>query len=144
MGVFPLIPCMQCEQCIQKKYEMCQSYNYLGSRTDGAFAEYVKVPVWNLIELPENVSSEDAADNMELEKQIYWKILRRQLTIYGTWNSSFTKEEDDDWHMALRVIGEGKLCPSRQITHRFSFEELKNGLDVMRDKTVFTNKVMIS
>ena len=47
VGVFPLIPCMRCEQCRSKSYEMCQSYNYLGSRTDGGFAEYVAVPVWN-------------------------------------------------------------------------------------------------
>lgn len=61
VGVFPLIPCMECEQCKKKAYEMCQSYNYLGSRTDGGFAEYVAVPVWNLIVLPDDVSFEDAA-----------------------------------------------------------------------------------
>ena len=61
VGVFPLIPCMKCAQCIDKKYEMCKNYNYLGSRTDGGYAEYVKVPLWNLIELPENVSFEQAA-----------------------------------------------------------------------------------
>lgn len=60
-GVFPLIPCMKCEQCQKKDYEMCQAYNYLGSRTDGGFAEYVVAPVWNLIELPDDVSMEDAA-----------------------------------------------------------------------------------
>ena len=61
VGVFPLMPCMKCEQCKKKAYEMCQSYNYLGSRTDGGFAEYAAVPAWNLIELPPKVSFEDAA-----------------------------------------------------------------------------------
>ncbi|MCM1297706.1 MAG: zinc-binding dehydrogenase, partial [Muribaculaceae bacterium] len=84
------------------------------------------------------------AGDMEIGKQIYWKILRRQLTLYGTWNSSFTREEADDWHVALRAIQEGKLRPSAQITHRFSFENLKEGLRVMQDKTVFTNKVMLA
>lgn len=265
VGVFPLMPCMQCEQCRKGKYEMCESYNYLGSRTDGGFAEYVKVPVWNLIELPDNVSSEEAAmlepvcvalhairqadlsrvesaavygcgtigvlvlqwlktmgikkvcavgtrieqqrmivemsnavfcncreqnpvdfiseqtdgrgadivfecvgvndsvnnvicsvaaggqvvfvgnpaGNIELEKQIYWKILRRQLKIYGTWNSSFTRQEDDDWRRAVRAIGEGRIKPAKQITHRLSFEELGHGLDLMRNKETFTNKVMV-
>lgn len=265
VGVFPLMPCMQCEQCRNKTYEMCQSYNYLGSRTDGGFAEFVKVPVWNLIELPDNVSAEDAAmleptcvalhairqtdlsgvesaavygcgtigilmlqwlqamgikkvyavgtrseqqsligkvsdalfcncrkqnpvdfimeqtDNrgvdvvfecvgvnesvnnavcsvaaggqivfvgnpagdIELEKQIYWKILRRQVKIYGTWNSSFTGEDNDDWHTAVKAIAEGRIQPAKQITHRIAFEELKDGLEVMKDKAVFSNKVMI-
>lgn len=266
VGVFPLIPCMACEQCKRKAYEMCQSYNYLGSRTDGGFAEYVAVPVWNLIELPPEVGFEDAAmlepacvalhairqvdmtdvnnvavlgcgtigsliiqwlasmgvkqilsigtrkeqgdllsgmtecafcncrekdpvgfvmektggagaelvfecvgsvesisnvvglaraggqvvlvgnpaGNIDLDKQIYWKILRRQLTLHGTWNSSFTKEEDDDWHIAIEAIRTGKIKPSGQITQRYSCEELREGLEVLRDKTIFTNKVMIS
>ena len=56
VGIFPLIPCRTCPQCRQKKYEMCEHYDYLGSRRDGGFAEYVAVPDWNLLELPENVS----------------------------------------------------------------------------------------
>lgn len=265
VGVFPLIPCMQCEQCKKRNYEMCESYNYLGSRTDGGFAEYVAVPVWNLIEIPSEVSYEDAAmleptcvalhairqvdltktasaavygcgtigilvlqwltamgvDNlyavgtrpeqrelsvryggctfvncreedpvdfimkktrgrgvdvvfecvgvkesvmntidsakaggqivfvgnpegdMILGKQVYWKILRRQLTIHGTWNSSFRKEEDDDWHTAVRAIQEGKIQPSCQITQSFGFDMLQGGLKAMRNKALFTNKVMV-
>ena len=56
VGIFPLIPCRTCPQCRQKKYEMCEHYDYLGSRRDGGFAEYVAVPDWNLMELPENVT----------------------------------------------------------------------------------------
>ena len=61
VGIFPLIPCMKCAQCHSKKYEMCRDYSYLGSRTDGGFAEYVRVPTWNLINLPDTVSYEQAA-----------------------------------------------------------------------------------
>ena len=35
VGIFPLIPCRTCPQCRQKKYEMCEHYDYLGSRRDG-------------------------------------------------------------------------------------------------------------
>ena len=61
VGVFPLIPCMKCECCRNRKYEMCSNYSYLGSRRDGGFAEYVAVPKWNLIDLPESVTMEQAA-----------------------------------------------------------------------------------
>ncbi len=40
---------------------MCEHYDYLGSRRDGGFAEYVAVPDWNLMGLPENVSFREAA-----------------------------------------------------------------------------------
>ncbi|MBQ3797420.1 MAG: galactitol-1-phosphate 5-dehydrogenase [Butyrivibrio sp.] len=61
VGIFPLIPCMKCPQCKSLHYEMCENYNYLGSRRDGGFAEYVSVPVWNLLPLPDEVTDEEAA-----------------------------------------------------------------------------------
>ncbi len=61
VGVFPLIPCMECPCCKKKQYEMCAHYDYLGSRRDGGFAETVCVPVWNLVPLPDSVSYAQAA-----------------------------------------------------------------------------------
>ena len=61
VGVFPLLPCFNCESCQKGEYETCSNYSYIGSRQNGAFAEYVSVPEWNLIELPENISFEQAA-----------------------------------------------------------------------------------
>lgn len=81
MGIFPLIPCMKCPQCLEKKYEMCSSYSYLGSRRDGGFAEYVTVPEWNLIELPEGVTWEQAA---MLEPMAVAVHAMRQLTLKET------------------------------------------------------------
>ncbi len=61
VGIFPLIPCGQCPACADGKYEMCSSYDYSGSRRDGAFAEYVCVPADRLATIPDQVSSEQAA-----------------------------------------------------------------------------------
>ena len=61
VGVFPLIPCKECSSCQNETYEMCSHYNYLGSRCNGGFAEYVAVPVWNLLELPEQFDLRQAA-----------------------------------------------------------------------------------
>ena len=38
VSVFPLIPCKKCTQCKLGHYEMCESYDYIGSRRDGGFA----------------------------------------------------------------------------------------------------------
>ncbi len=59
--VAPLIPCMRCEWCLQGQYNLCEDYDYLGSRSDGAFAEYVKAPEANLVKLPPNVDFEDGS-----------------------------------------------------------------------------------
>lgn len=266
VGVFPLIPCRTCAPCQKRQYEMCMHYDYLGSRSDGGFAEYVAVPVRNLIEIPDGISMEAAAmlepasvgihalrrvyeegmnsavifgpgtiglliaqwlralgiekiilvgtgegqkklagelgfsefyngkevdvvqailertagegvdlaiecagysevleecldvvkrggkvltvgnphGDMNLKRDIYWKILRKQLQLCGTWNSSFIPEEkEDDWTRTIAAMEQGILSPEKQITHRLSFEELHRGLEIMRDKSEYYNKVMI-
>ena len=42
VAVFPLIPCGKCKQCKNKLYEMCENYDYIGSRRNGAFAQKMK------------------------------------------------------------------------------------------------------
>ena len=266
-GVFPLIPCRKCGPCLQKKYELCRNYDYLGSRRDGAYAELVTAPAENLIPLPEKVSLEEAAmleplsvamhallrgrprkeetvaliglgtiglmlamllkeeginplcignrmsqskkcqrlgipeedfynvrdggalswlaertkgrmpevvfecvgkeetysltvdalspagravlvgnpaSAMGLSQDIYWKLLRNQLTLTGTWNSSFTGEADDDWHRVLGLIEEGRISPKNLISHRLSLPDLMDGLTLMRDKREDYTKIILS
>lgn len=266
VGVFPLIPCGTCMPCRNKQYEMCRNYSYLGSRTDGGFAEYVAVPQDNLIELPDNVSYEAGAmlepmavavhamrraaftqddivvvyglgtigllltmflkehglknilmignkefqkqqiqnlgidindycdsrntdtrrwvlektggqgadvlfecvgrnetvtevvnsaapagkivmvgnpySDMQLSKDIYWKILRNQITVMGTWNSSFTHSKDDDWNYVIDRLEQGSVTPEKLISHRFPLDELEKGFRIMRDKEEDYVKIM--
>lgn len=74
---------------------------------------------------------------------MYWKILRNQLTVLGTWNSSFTHSPEDDWHYVLDRLENGRIAPTRMITHRMPLEELDKGLTVMRDKKEEYGKVML-
>ncbi len=58
---YPLIPCRRCPYCEVGRYELCENYGYVGSRQNGAFAEYVIVPVANLIPLPDTLSFAEGA-----------------------------------------------------------------------------------
>lgn len=82
------------------------------------------------------------ASDMNFPKETYWKILRNQLTIFGTWNSSFTNSEDDDWHYVLERLKDRRIAPAEFITHRLPFEELEKGLAVMHEKKEEYGKVM--
>lgn len=82
------------------------------------------------------------ASDMALEREVYWKILRNQLTVTGTWNSSFSHKASDDWHYALERLSRKDLMPSRLISHRFSLEEMEKGLHIMRDKSEDYVKIM--
>lgn len=55
VAVVPLIPCKKCEMCEIGNFAQCKNYDFLGSRNDGGFAQYVKVPVENLIVLPDDM-----------------------------------------------------------------------------------------
>ncbi len=89
--------------------------------------------------------------DMSFEKNIYWKILRNQLTIKGTWNSSFSMKKDgrmddgreDDWSYALKRLKKGNIKPESIISHRFKFDELEKGLAIMWDKTEDYGKILI-
>lgn len=75
-------------------------------------------------------------------RDVYWKILRNQLTVMGTWNSSFTGKPDDDWHYVMERLSCGAFSPERLISHRVSLEELSEGFEIMRDKTEDYIKIM--
>jgi len=59
--VKPLIPCGRCDFCRIGAFAQCVAYDYLGSRRDGGFAEYVAVPAENLVPLPAGLSLCEAA-----------------------------------------------------------------------------------
>lgn len=61
VAVFPLIPCKSCSACIRSDFQLCASYDYLGSRSDGGMSQYVSVPAWNLLKVPEGIEDQDAA-----------------------------------------------------------------------------------
>ncbi len=57
----PLVPCGKCENCQKGHPSMCTSYSFIGSREQGAMAEYVAVSSKNLIKLADNVTYEQGA-----------------------------------------------------------------------------------
>jgi L-iditol 2-dehydrogenase len=61
VAIAPLLPCMACDSCRRGHYSLCDNYSFLGSRTDGGFAQYVKAPARNLVRFPDTMSFEEAA-----------------------------------------------------------------------------------
>lgn len=254
VGIFPLIPCRECDECQKKRYELCHHYDYIGSRRDGGFAEYVAVPIWNLIPLNDDIPFTSAAmlepmavayhaikmmgklnnldiaiigsgmigiaaaqwaklasaknvtllgrsmhkrqmvesigieysttqiekenhsydvvleavgtseaindaicltkpggqlilmgnpaGDISLPQEIYWKILRKQLTLRGTWNSSYDGAEKSDWTEVIEALSLGKFNVTHFITHKYDSAQLPEALNMMREHTESYCKVM--
>ncbi len=65
-AIFPCIPCMKCDSCLTGNYAMCDDYDYLGSRSDGGFAEYCLVPsAWHFVPASNPDTPEDALGMVE-------------------------------------------------------------------------------
>ncbi|MDZ8117353.1 galactitol-1-phosphate 5-dehydrogenase [Pontiella agarivorans] len=56
----PLMPCMKCDKCAQGNYSLCKGYSFIGSRVQGAFGEFLRVPAQNLVAIG-NLSYDQAA-----------------------------------------------------------------------------------
>jgi L-iditol 2-dehydrogenase len=61
VSVPPLIPCYSCDYCLKGEFGLCEDYDYFGSRSDGAYAQYVVSPVGNLLKMPEGIDPRAAA-----------------------------------------------------------------------------------
>lgn len=263
VAVFPLISCRNCTFCQIGEYQLCDNYDYYGSRRDGGFAEFLNVRYPNLVFLPDSLAFEAAAmcepasvalhalrrgemkamdtlavwgvgtiglliakwgkimgakniilvarDNVKvqfaqklgfknainsqkvnpveyiydltdgkgadlciegtgssiplsdclnsckklgtvvcmgnptaeikLNQASYWSILRKQISLKGTWNSSFNQMQND-WKDTVFAMATGHLDVASLITHRFFLEDYREAFDVMRNKNIFSCKVM--
>lgn len=83
VAVPPLIACHKCDQCLTGNYSRCRDYDYFGSRRDGAYAEYVKVPKGNLLKTPEGIDPTAVAmtDPASIALHAIWKA---PFTVGGT------------------------------------------------------------
>jgi zinc-binding alcohol dehydrogenase/oxidoreductase len=58
----PQISCMQCKYCLMGEHSLCDTGRVLGGVAwNGTFAEFVKVPVRNLVKMPEHLTFTEAA-----------------------------------------------------------------------------------
>ncbi|AXI38211.1 galactitol-1-phosphate 5-dehydrogenase [Bacillaceae bacterium ZC4] len=58
--VAPLVPCGQCSYCQESNYGLCENYNIIGTGSNGAFAEYVKVPKKHVLPIGDSLDFETA------------------------------------------------------------------------------------
>jgi L-iditol 2-dehydrogenase len=68
------------------------------------------------------------SENLKLEKSQVSSILRKELTILGTWNSIFKGKYSCDWEKAIELIANG-LKPSELVTSRISLDEIDKTLE---------------
>lgn len=81
------------------------------------------------------------AGDMQINQKAYWEILRKQLCVKGTWNSSYN-DKVNDWTQSIAAIKEGKINVKELITHRMALADCNKAFDMMYKRETFFNKVM--
>lgn len=75
VAIPPMLPCQKCDQCQKGQFSRCRDYDYFGSRRDGAYAEFVCVPVENLLKTPQGIDPRAVAmtDPASIALHAIWK-----------------------------------------------------------------------
>lgn len=79
------------------------------------------------------------ARDMTLSQKGYWEILRKELHISGTWNSSYNQGRND-WKTALKCMK--ALDISCLVSHKFPLEKHEEAFNLMNDRKEYFSKVM--
>ena len=78
-----------------------------------------------------------------IEKLDYWEILRKELTLLGTWNSDFGTRKND-WKTAISYMETGMIDLGGLVTHVFPLEDAEAAFELARDKKEFSLKILFS
>jgi len=81
--------------------------------------------------------------DITLTQNTYWHILRKEIQIKGTWNSSYN-DCQNDWRESLQAMSQGKINVKPLISHKFPLSECNKALEMMKNKTEFYNKVILN
>lgn len=79
--------------------------------------------------------------DVELNKQIYWKILRKQLILKGIWNSSYNSKIND-WKEILDLMSKGSIPFESLISKVYPMSDFEDAFDYLRDPSEKKLKVM--
>jgi NADPH:quinone reductase-like Zn-dependent oxidoreductase len=130
--VQPGVSCGHCVECLAGRDNMCDSYDMIGYRRDGGYAELLSVPGVNVIPKPENLSWPEAAA-LPLVTLTAWHMLVTRAQVQPG--------EDVLIHAAGSGVGSlgiqiAKLRGARVIATASSAEKLAKARELGADETV--------
>ena len=147
VAVAPLVPCMSCVKCNQGLYSQCPNYSFIGSRRNGALAEFVAVPRVSVVKLSPKLDLKKAAFLEPLTVGIHALTLlnsqlpNKKIAVLGvgtigllTLQSLLIKGGTD---VTALDIDDGKLDIAKQLgvkvlnTQNIDVSELSNQFDIV-------------
>ena len=79
---------------------------------------------------------------VDLAQADYWQILRKELTVYGTWNSAY-REASNDWAAVVEALQSKTIHPELVISQIMPLREVNKAFSMLTDPDVFTNRIVL-
>lgn len=79
---------------------------------------------------------------VSLPQDIYWEILRKELTLCGTWNSDF-RPGQNDWLESLNAMATGTINAKALISHVYPLAQVQDAFAMMKNRTAAYTKVLV-
>lgn len=79
--------------------------------------------------------------DLQLPQNVYWSILRKQITVAGSWNSNYN-DKINDWKTNLELFKDVDVPFGKMVTHTYAMNEADKAFAMLTDKNEFSIKAM--
>ncbi len=86
----------------------------------------------------------DLKSDITIDRALISSVIRRELTVYGTWNSKITPAGRSEWDTAVAHAADGSLQLEPVISHAVPLAEAPALMRQMADRSVWFNKVLFT
>jgi len=86
----------------------------------------------------------DLKSDVTVPRELISSLIRRELTVLGTWNSKITPTGRSEWEMVVAHLVSGRLQVAPLISHAAPLEQAASLFDDMIARRVWSNKVLFA
>jgi len=129
------IPCQNCYYCRTGMETLCENLEVLGFTTNGAFAEYLKIPARNVIRLPNEISYQEGAIIADAVASPYHALIDKAKVGLGE-----TVVIQGVGGLGLSTVQIAKASGAKVIAVDIDYRKLELAKKLGADEVVDTNK----
>ena len=85
----------------------------------------------------------DLSGDVSLPKETVSTILRREITIYGTWNARITPRFNSEWDMVVNSFGKS-VHVEDLVSHIFTLDDAQAVFEDLADRKAWSNKTIFA
>ena len=86
----------------------------------------------------------DLKGDVTIPRVLVSSLIRRELTVLGTWNSKIAPAGGSEWDMVIATIASGRLRVAPLISHALPLAAAASTFDDMIARRVWSNKVLFA